>query len=274
MSPDIGKYPVEYYGQFYENRSDVEKAESEDYCPFLDDDCKKRTKTTGESIGTCSVGYRGRGQSEYQAHCICPHRFETPEILSEIEPLFVEEGDYFTEPEVPLLGTSIDYIAGKRDSSGEVLDFAGVEIQALDTTGSVWPYREAYFAGEDMAEADGTYGMNWAMSLTKTMMQQAFKKGQVFRDWGENLIFLIQDVSLDYIRDNYDVSGLRSLDDSDPVHFYAYSLNYDYESEQYKWEIDEKVSSTIEGVTNMMVAPEDQTAPTKRAFQQVIQERF
>jgi hypothetical protein len=189
--------------------------------------------------------------------------------------LFIDEGEYFTTPEVPLLGTSIDYVAGKRADDGTVLDFAGVEIQALDTTGSVWDYREAYFDdGQDMGEVDSTYGINWAMSLTKTMMQQAFKKGQVFRDWGENLIFVVQDVSIEYIRDNYDASGLRSVRDDDPVHFYSYSLIYNHSTDRYEWEIDEKLSADIEGVTQMMVAPEDDDAPSRGDFCETIEDRF
>ena len=275
MQPEIGKYPVEFYGEFHGNKEAAERAKENEYCPFLDDKCKKTTKTTDETIGTCSVGYRGRGQSEYKPHCICPHRFETPEIFNEIRPVLVDEGEYFTQPEVPLLGTSIDYVAGKRLPSGEVIDFAGVEIQALDTTGSVSPFREAYFEdGKSMDDTDGRYGMNWAMSLTKTMMQQAFKKGRVFREWGENLIFLVQDVSLDYIRDNYDASGLRPVREDDPVHFYGYEMTYDYEEEDYIWEIDEKLSSTIEGITRMMVDPQDRESPSRDEFCNTIQDRF
>lgn len=275
MQPEIGKHPVEFYGQFYANRDDAEEGKEEDYCPFLDDTCKKRRKSEGESIGTCSVGYRGRGQDEYKPTCICPHRFETDSVLGEIEPLFTDEGEYFTTPEVPLTGTSIDYVAGKMDSDGNVLDFAGIEIQALDTTGSVWPYRENYYDDNaDMEDTDGTYGINWAMSLSKTMMQQAFKKGQVFREWGENLIFLVQDVSIDYLRSNYNASRLREAREDDPVHFYSYSMEFNYDTENYEWEIDEKLSTDIEGVTNMMVAPEDEDAPTRQDFCSTIEGRF
>lgn len=275
MQPDIGKFPVEFYGNPYNNREATEEGKEKDYCPFLDDTCKKRRKSRGESIGTCSVGYRGRGQSEYRPHCICPHRFETDSVLKEIEPLLINDGKYFATPEVPLLGASIDYVAGKRNDDGEVLDFAGVEIQSLDTTGSVWDYREAYYDNEQkMEDIEQTYGINWAMSLTKTMMQQAFKKGQVFRNWGETLVFLLQDVSIEYIRDNYDSSGLHSELKSDPVHFYSYSMNYNYNTEQYEWEIDEKLSANIEGVTNMMVAPQDEEPPTREEFVEKIQSRL
>jgi hypothetical protein len=194
--------------------------------------------------------------------------------LGEIEPLFVGEGEYFTEPEVPLLGTSIDYVAGKRNSSNEVIDFAGVEIQALDTTGSIWPYRQAYFRDDDMEDVDHSYGMNWAMSLTKTMMQQAFKKGRAFDEWDENLIFLVQDVSLDYIRANTNASALRQINEADPVHFYSYSLDHEYESSGYKWNIDERVSTTIEGVTQMMDSSDEQVPPTRDEFRAVIEDRF
>ena len=275
MQPDIGKYPVEFYGEFYANREEAEEGMEEDHCPFLGDTCKKRRKSAGESIGTCSVGYRGQGQAEYKPHCICPHRFETDEVLSEVESLFVDEGEYFVTPEVPLQGTSIDYVAGKMADDGTVLDFAGVEIQALDTTGSVWNHREAYFDDdEEMEDVSKNYGINWAMSLVKTMMQQAYKKGQTFGEWGENLIFLVQDVSIDYIRDNYDASGLRSARDEDPVHFYSYRLDYNYETENYEWQIDEKLSASIDGVTDMMVPPDDEDPPTRGEFCGTLEGRF
>jgi hypothetical protein len=273
MQPDIGKYPVEFYGEFYANRDAATEGEDSDYCPFLDSTCKKRRKSQGESIGTCSVGYRGRGQAEYKPHCICPHRFETPEVLNEVESLFVDEGEYFITPEVALQGTSIDYVAGKMSNDGTVIDFAGIEIQALDTTGSVWDHREAYFEGKDMDDVSKNYGINWAMSLTKTMMQQAYKKGQTFGEWGENLIFLVQDVSIDYIRDNYDASGLHSAREDDPVHFYSYRLDYNHETDNYEWKIDEKLSASIDGVTGMMVPPDDEDPPTRREFCEAIEKR-
>lgn len=275
VQPDIGKFPVEFYGTFYNNRDKAKEGMENDHCPFLNSTCKKRRKSQGESIGTCSVGYRGRGQAEYRPHCICPHRFETDSVLGELRDLLIKDGEYFTTPEVPLLGASIDYVVGKKSPENEVLDFAGVEIQALDTTGSVWDYREAYFDDEmNMETVDQTYGINWTMSLTKTMMQQAFKKGQVFRDWGEKLVFLVQDVSIGYLRDNYDASGLRDARPEDPIHFYTYSLIYNYDTDEYEWEINEKLSADIEGVTGMMVAPDDQTPPSRQEFAELVGNRL
>jgi len=275
MQPEIGKYPIEFYGSFHGNKDGALEGKEKDHCPFLNSTCKKRRKSQGESIGTCSVGYRGQGQEKYRPHCICPHRFETETVFNELQDVLVDDGEYFITSEVPLLGTSIDYVIGKKSSDGTVLDFAGVEIQSLDTTGSVWEYREAYFDDDrDMKDVNQTFGINWAMSLTKTMMQQAFKKGEVFRDWDENLVFLVQDVSIEYLRDNYNASGLRSVQQDDPIHFYTYSLIYNYKTEKYEWEIDEKLSADIEGVTGMMVAPDDQSPPTRKEFVRLIMGRL
>ncbi|MCU4716609.1 NotI family restriction endonuclease [Halapricum hydrolyticum] len=276
MNPEIGKYPVEYYGYFYNDQSEEAiRSREKEQCPFLSETCKKRRKSDNDiTIGTCSVGYKKRGQSEYSPHIICPHRFEVDGVFEELKPLFEDRGEFFRVPEVPLLGTSIDYVAGKRDAKGEVIDFAGVEIQALDTTGSVWPYKEAYEREEDMNEVDGSYGINWAMSITKTMMQQAWKKGHVFNDWGENIIFLLQDESLEYLHQNANTTSLHPAREDDPVHFYAYSMNYDYDEGEYILEIDSKVSSDMEGVSQMMNSSDEETPPTKEEFQRIVSDRF
>lgn len=276
MNPDIEKHPTEFYGHPHSSDSDeAEEAREAEYCPFQDKRCTKTRKSNSDiTIGTCSVGYRGRGLDEYKPHVICPDRFETDAVFEPIEELLVEEGEFFRVPEVALFGTSIDYVAGKRDENGDVIDYAGVEVQAIDTTGSVWDHKTAYENGEDMTEVDKSYGMNWAMSITKTMMQQAFKKGQAFLDWDENLIFLIQDVSLDYLRRNANTTRLEEAKEENPVHFYSYALNYDYEEEQYEWVVDEKLSTDLEGVSMMMDSDEDEKIPTKDEFKEDIKKKF
>lgn len=275
MDPEIGKHPTEFYGYpwFNDNPGAKESRENE-WCPYQDTRCTKRRKSNNDiTIGTCSVGYRGRGQDEYRAHVICPDRFRTQNVFDPVEDLFVDAGEYFLVPEVSLLGTSIDFVAGKI-VDGEVSEFAGIEIQSIDSTGSIWDHKVAYENDEDMDKVDRTYGMNWAMSITKTMMQQAFKKGQAFREWNENLIFLLQDVSLDYLRGNANTSRLQPVEKDDPVHFYSYSFTYDYSTEQYEWSLSEKLSTSLEGVSQMMDASEEQKIPTKDEFKQDIMNKF
>lgn len=276
MNPDIEKHPAEFYGHpYFADSDESEAAREEEHCPFTDSRCSKRRKSNNDiTIGTCSLGYKGRGESEYRPHVICPKRFYTESVFEPVESLFDNNGETFRVPEVSLFGTSIDFVVGERDESNNVLDFAGVEIQALDTTGSVWEHKQAYENDEDMTDVDKSYGMNWAMSITKTMMQQAFKKGQAFNEWGEHIIFLIQDVSLDYLRRNANTSQLVEATKEHPVHFYSYSFEYNYETESYEWKIDEKLSSDLEGVSQMMDSDEDEKIPTKEEFKGDIMSKF
>lgn len=276
MNPDIGKHPTEFYGHPpWVDSDEAEEERENEHCPFTGTRCSKRRKSDNDvTIGTCSVGYKGRGVSEYKPHVICPKRFYTDEVFEPVKTLFVDEGEHFRVPEVALFGASIDFVAGKQDSSGEIIDFAGIEIQAIDTTGSVWEHKKAYENGEDMNEVDKNYGMNWKMSLPKTMMQQAFQKGQAFDEWGENIIFLIQDVSLDYLHRTVNTSRLEEAKKENPVHFYTYSFDYNYETEKYEWEIDQKLSADLEGVSQMMDSDENMAIPTKDDFKGDIKNKF
>lgn len=276
MQPDIGKHPTEFYGYPHSDESEeAEESREEEYCPFQDKRCTKRRKSESDvTIGTCSVGYRGRGLDEYKPHVICPSRFETDAVFDPLKSLFVGEGEFFRVPEVSLFGTSIDYVVGKRDDDGNVIDFAGVEVQAIDSTGSVWEHKTAYEAGDDIEDVEDSYGMNWAMSITKTMMQQAFKKGQAFVEWDENIVFLVQDVALDYLRRKSNTSRLEDAKEENPVHFYSYSFEYNHETEAYGWEIDERLSTDLDGVSMMMDSDEDEEIPDKDEFKQTIREKF
>ena len=276
MNPDIGKHPTEFYGHPpWADSDEAEEDRENEHCPFIGDRCAKRRKSDNDvTIGTCSLGYKGRGVSEHKPHVICPKRFYTDEVFEPVKSLFVDEGEYFRVPEVALFGASIDFVAGKQDSSGEIIDFAGIEIQAIDTTGSVWEHKKAHENGEDMEEVDKNYGMNWKMSLPKTMMQQAFQKGQAFDEWGENIIFLIQDVSLDYLHRTVNTSRLEEEKKENPVHFYTYSFDYNYKTEKYEWEIDQKLSADLEGVSQMMDSDQNETIPTKDDFKSDIKNKF
>lgn len=276
MGPDIGKYPVEFYGFHYsDNSAEAEEHRDQERCPFIEAGCTKNRKSEPDkTIGTCTTGYRSQGDDDYRPHIICPNRFETDVVTQELRDLLIDDGDFFRVREVPLIGTSLDYVVGKRDRDGEILDFAGVEVQGLDTTGSVWDYRQEYFGDGNLKSVDQTFGINWAMSIVKTMMQQAYKKGRVFRQWDEHLVFVVQDVSIDYLRRDYDTSGLRESQPNDPVHFLSFSLDYDDSNENYSLTLNESLSSDIDGIAQMMIQREDLEVPSRLDFQSTIQDRL
>jgi hypothetical protein len=62
----------------------------------------------------------------------------------------------------------------------------GIELQTLDTTGTVWPTRQRFLASkgfDDIPRAElentKTYGMNWKMTA-KTILVQLHHKIQTF----------------------------------------------------------------------------------------------
>ena len=44
-----------------------------------------------------------------------------------------------------------------------------------------------------------TYGINWANEFTKTMMQQAYKKGKIAEYWHRKIVFVVQNLAMEYL---------------------------------------------------------------------------
>lgn len=113
-------------------------------CPFLGRKCTKIRKSQPEiSIGTCSVTH-GRDK---RPMLICPFRLlEGKQIFLDCIHLLTlhEPGNQLhVVPEVAVPGGSVDYfLASVRD--GKVKDIVGVELQTMDTTGTVWPARQRF----------------------------------------------------------------------------------------------------------------------------------
>jgi len=123
---------------------DWESLVKKQWCPFLDRRCIKVRKSQPDiSIGTCSVLY-GKAKRPI---VICPFRLlERRQVFTDCLHLLAlhEPGnELHVVPEVSVPGGSVDYfIASARN--GKVKDFVGVELQTLDTTGTVWPARQKY----------------------------------------------------------------------------------------------------------------------------------
>ncbi len=153
------------------------------WCPFLDRKCIKVRKSEPEvSIGTCSVLY-GRAKRPI---VICPYRLlERGQIFTDcLHLLSMHEpgNEIHTVPEVSVPSGSVDYfLVSVRD--GKVKDFVGIELQTLDTTGTVWPARQRFLrkVGLDVVREEAapykTCGMNWKMTA-KTILVQLHHKIQ------------------------------------------------------------------------------------------------
>ena len=109
-------------------------------------------------------------------------------------------------------------------------DFVGIELQTLDTTGTVWPERQRFLATQGFNDISSgelqsakSYGMNWKMTA-KTILVQLHHKIQTFEGVNKHLVLVVQDRLLDYMTKEFSFGHLSAPRVSDPMHFHAYSL--------------------------------------------------
>lgn len=133
-----------------------EQVVNRQYCSYLNKTCVKVRKSQPEiSIGTCSVHY---GVKHPKDIVICPHRFlERNQIFMDcigLLTLHQKGNELHKVSEIPLPGGNVDYVlASIRDS--KVVDFVGIEIQTLDTTGSWWTQRQQLLQSVGVTAREG-----------------------------------------------------------------------------------------------------------------------
>lgn len=203
---------------------------SEQNCPFLGKRCYKVRKSNPEiSIGTCTVLY-GR---EPEPIIICPTRLiERGQIFVDCMHLLTNHepgNELHLVSEVTVPGGSIDYILVSA-KNGKVKDFVGIELQTLDTTGTVWPERQRLLrelgvrrddSGEDSTK---TFGMNWKMTA-KTILVQMHHKVQTFEHVNRKLVLVIQDRFLSYMNREFKFDHVKNpARTGDSLHIHSYQM--------------------------------------------------
>jgi Restriction endonuclease NotI len=132
-------------------------------CTYLGKKCIKNRKSQAEiAIGTCTVQY---GKDNLPV-IICPHRLlQNRQIFLDcIHLLTLHEpgNELHIVSEITIPGGSIDYfLISARE--GKVKDFVGIELQTMDTTGTIWPERQRFLMEKGIKTEDiepKTYGMN------------------------------------------------------------------------------------------------------------------
>jgi hypothetical protein len=199
-------------------------------CPFLDKRCYKvRKSDPGLSIGTCTVLYGRSGEPII----ICPTRLiERRQIFMRCLHLLTthEPGnELHIVSEVSVPGGSVDYfLVSVRE--GRVRDFVGIELQTLDSTGTVWPERQRLLRDlgvpriDSAEESDKTFGMNWKMTA-KTILVQMHHKIQTFEHVNKKLVLVTQDKLLAYMTKEFNFGHLSSpVTIGDSMHFHAYRM--------------------------------------------------
>ena len=198
-------------------------------CPFVEKRCYKVRKSQPDvSIGTCTVGH-GRDSVPIM---ICPNRFlERQQIF--VDCLHLLEGhlpgnELHVVPEVGVPGGIIDFFLVSA-LDGRVRDFVGIEIQALDTIGTVWPERQrllrrlGFKVKDARASSNQSYGINWKMTA-KTILVQLHHKVRTFEHLNKHLTLVVQDRFLDYMSREFRFEHLHMARNADPMHFHSYRL--------------------------------------------------
>lgn len=200
-------------------------------CNYTNKVCYKiRKSDPGTAIGSCTVLYG----KEPEPIIICPVRLiERRQIFTDCFHLLTthEPGnELHIISEVTIPGGSVDYfLVSTKD--GKVKDFVGIELQTLDTTGTVWPERQRLLRelnvarGDDGENSEKSFGMNWKMTA-KTILVQMHHKIHTFEHVNKKLVLVVQDKLLNYMGREFKFGHLHSparLGDS--MHFHAYGLD-------------------------------------------------
>lgn len=230
---------------------------SKQHCGYLNKKCiKVRKSEPSISIGTCTVQY-GKDDQEV---IICPHRLiEKRQIfIDSIHLLTLHEpgNELHVIPEISIPGGSVDYfLASVRDK--KVIDFVGIELQTIDTTGTVWPERQRFLTDLNIVEepeegyGDKPYGMNWKMTA-KTILVQLHHKIETFEHLSKHLVLVLQDHLLNYMKKEFSFSHISSTPKiGDPMHFHSYKLELGGDH-NYHIKLNERLSTDSIGLASAM----------------------
>lgn len=244
------KHPIEFYGKLvsHETKDKFLPLFERQHCPFLDKRCVKQRKSDSrQTIGSCVVGYKNLPL------IICPHRFlQNNQIFLDCVRLLEPNLRYVIVPEVKTMGGNVDYfLMGLRGE--EIVDYLGIEIQALDTTGSggIWEARKDLSTGK--LSPPYSYGINWKMSA-KTILVQMHHKAAEFEALGKKLVLVVQTKFLDYIAGEFQTERVEEARPNNSVHFHSYDAVM--LGEQIQLTLNKRKSTDVLGVERMLSAGE------------------
>ncbi|MEO5367625.1 MAG: hypothetical protein H7831_14975 [Magnetococcus sp. WYHC-3] len=210
---------------------DWQKVIANQQCPFLGKRCYKVRKSNPEiSIGSCTVLY-GR---EPGPIIICPTRLiQRGQIFTDCLHLLTSHepgNELHLVSEVAVPGGSIDYVLVSAKES-KVRDFVGIELQTLDTTGTVWPERQRLLRelgvarGDNNEASDKSFGMNWKMTA-KTILVQMHHKLQTFEHVNRKIVLVVQDKFLAYMTKEFKFDHVKHpAAVGDSLHLHSYRMS-------------------------------------------------
>jgi hypothetical protein len=197
---------------------------------------------------------------------ICPQRFKEEIMFETLREKYLSHWtniEWISEVNLGV-GGSVDYVAITKNKKGEIIDFLCVEIQAGGTTGSPYPAVIDLKNNAKYAKQSYNYGINWANEFSKTMMQQAYKKGKIINHWKRKIVFVLQDIAIDYLKTAVDTNRLYSSKSNLPIDFCTFSLKWN--NPQWNLQFSKIFSTDIEGINLMLGGAEVDSYPTEQEF--------
>ena len=244
----------ELFGLCCSNKdSDFKSALRSQICPFTNKICNKMRKSSPSiKIGTCSVKYQNKDI------IICPNRLiEHNQIFMDcIHLLTLHEpgNELYLVPEVKIPGGNVDYFLVSANNK-KVQDFVGIEIQTMDTTGTVWPERQKFLIEQGIinlnqdAENNKTFGMNWKMTL-KTILIQMHHKSETFEYLNKHLVLVIQNPLFEHMKSDFNFNNIKGVRIGDPIHIHSYEFKE--ESHKMYLKLCERVSTDSDGIAQSL----------------------
>ena len=224
-------------------------------CRYSGKKCfKVRKSQAGVSIGTCTVQY-GKDRRDV---IICPHRLlERKQIFIDCLHLLTSHqpgNELHLVPEVQIPGGSVDYFLVSTDANRKVKDFVGIELQTMDTTGTVWPERELALqeigVKTGAADSSRSFGINWKMT-SKTILVQLHHKIETFESLNKHLVLIVQDHLLAYMQNEFSFAHVNKQPlIGDSMHFHSYRLKK--EGKDFKLVLESRCSTDSTGISKLL----------------------
>lgn len=236
-----------------DDKQNFQNAMFNQMCPFTGKACTKMRKSNPNiKIGTCSVKYQS------QEVIICPFRLlEHNQIFIDCLHLLTmhEPGnELYLIPEVQIPGGHVDYFLVSAKNK-KVKDFIGIELQTMDTTGTVWPERQRFLkeCGIDVSDEDiqnkKSFGMNWKMTL-KTILIQMHHKSETFENLNKHLVLIVQKPLYEHMKSDFNFNNIKGVRIGDSVHIHSY--DFVEESMRLHLSLDTRVSTDTAGIAECL----------------------
>ncbi|MBO7646467.1 MAG: hypothetical protein J6S56_00035 [Bacteroidales bacterium] len=266
----VGKYPIEVFCYDYENKTKQCKlAIKQQYCKYIQGTCVKPRKSEPHiKVGICSLGSTVNKSRKTHPVIICPQRFKEDTMFETIREKYLSHWKnvkWIQEVNIGV-GGNVDYVAVEVDEYDRIKDFLCVEIQAAGTTGTPYPWaKELIDLGYYTNSQKPSFGINWANEFTKTMMQQAYKKGKIVESWNRKIVFVVQDLAIEYLQNTSDCSKLTSYNPNYPVDFCSFKLEW-RTGKDWTLVYDNIRSTTIDGINLIIGGAKVSEYPTVKEF--------